>query len=523
MPAILLFAAVLFAELIGFSFWLDLANLGYGRVASLVQHWGAWSVRAAVAFAVFGFTFAPSSSPVSYFRSEAVSSKRSTILALVAHGVALLVWAVLSSFLFRAATAAPDALVIAWLVCGCLAVALLCAAFFPSRIWAEAWNRYRSALLFAAAAAGLVSLAGVAAQPLWSRAAGITFDAVVALLRPFLLIRVVPERNQILTDSFGVAISSSCSGYEGIGLILAFTTIWLWTFRSEYRFPHALLLLPLGTVLAWSLNAIRIATLLLIGHSGNAAVATRGFHSQAGWIGFLLTALAIGHVSRRLNWFQRQRTSWSHAPAPAAPWLMPMLGLLATAMAVRALTADFEWLYPLRVLVVAGILLVYRKTYTSLEWRFSATAVLAGILTFFIWIVFDRWHGTASDAVIRDGLQALSPSLRIVWLISRVVGQIVTVPIAEELAFRGFLLRRLQGEDFEAIGFRRWTIPALMISSIAFGILHGDLWIEGALAGLIFAAVQIRTGRVASAIVAHAVTNALISVWVLTTGQYHLW
>jgi CAAX prenyl protease-like protein len=59
-------------------------------------------------------------------------------------------------------------------------------------------------------------------------------------------------------------------------------------------------------------------------------------------------------------------------------------------------------------------------------------------------------------------------------------------------------------------------------SSIAFGVLHGR-WVAGILAGMIYAAAQYRRGEVSDAIVAHAVTNGLLAVWVLAFGQWSFW
>ena len=39
------------------------------------------------------------------------------------------------------------------------------------------------------------------------------------------------------TASFHVQIAPACSGYEGIGLILAFTAAWLWFFRPGSALP----------------------------------------------------------------------------------------------------------------------------------------------------------------------------------------------------------------------------------------------------------------------------------------------
>ena len=65
----------------------------------------------------------------------------------------------------------------------------------------------------------------------------------------------------------------------------------------------------------------------------------------------------------------------------------------------------------------------------------------------------------------------------------RLIGAVITVPIAEELAFRGFLLRRLAGPDFESVPWRNISWMPLVISSLAFGILHGERWLAGAIAG----------------------------------------
>ena len=69
---------------------------------------------------------------------------------------------------------------------------------------------------------------------------------------------------------------SACSGYEGIGLILAFTAGWLWFFRREWRFPRALLLIPLGIAAIWVFNAVRVAGLVLIGVAGAPGIALQG-------------------------------------------------------------------------------------------------------------------------------------------------------------------------------------------------------------------------------------------------------
>jgi len=179
-------------------------------------------------------------------------------------------------------------------------------------------------------------------------------------------------------------------------------------------------------------------------------------------------------------------------------------------MISRAGSGTFEWMYPLRFLAAAGALLYFRRSYAAVDWRFSWAAPLIGGLVFALWIALDRVAGTGTGSM--PAALAASPApARDLWVGFRVLSAVVTVPIAEELAFRGFLLRRLMSAEFESISLQRWTLPAVAISSLAFGLMHGDRWLAGAIAGLLYAAAQKWRGRTGDAIVAHGVTNALIA------------
>ena len=99
----------------------------------------------------------------------------------------------------------------------------------------------------------------------------------------------------------------------------------------------------------------------------------------------------------------------------------------------------------------------------------------------------------------------------------------ITVPVAEELAFRGFLIRRFLSSDIDALPPQSFTWLSLGLTSIAFGILHGNLWFAGILAGLLYAWALLRRGQLGEAIIAHATTNALLAAYVLLFHKWHLW
>jgi len=90
------------------------------------------------------------------------------------------------------------------------------------------------------------------------------------------------------------------------------------------------------------------------------------------------------------------------------------------------------------------------------------------------------------------------------------------------LAFRGFLARRLTARDFDALPPERISLPAVALSSLAFGLLH-QRPVAGTLAGVCYALVFRRRGRLADAVIAHAATNAALVAIAAATGRADLW
>jgi CAAX prenyl protease-like protein len=201
--------------------------------------------------------------------------------------------------------------------------------------------------------------------------------------------------------------------------------------------------------------------------------------------------------------------------------LLPLVVILASGMISRAASAGFEWFYPLRFFCGAAAIWICRRRYLELSWKPGWLSPIAGIAAFLLWLALDR--GAPGDNALATGLGALSTPSRIAWVVFRCLGAVVTVPIAEELAFRGFLLRRLISADFESVDFRRFTWFSLAASSLAFGLMHGDRWLAGTLAGFLYAAVMLRRGNIGSAVAAHSITNALIALAVLIGGKWYLW
>jgi len=275
----------------------------------------------------------------------------------------------------------------------------------------------------------------------------------------------------------------------------------------------------------WLANVARIALLVAVGVWVSPTVAVQGFHSQAGWLAFNGISLGLVLASRRIRFFTRSDLGPDEAEStnPTAAYVIPLLAILATTMITGAFTAGFDRFYPLRVLAAAAALWYFRRYYAAMQWTWSWTAVAIGVATFVLWMALEpAATGTATETALGTGLARLGAGWGTAWLVFRVVGSVVTVPLAEELAFRGYLTRRLIAAEFQEVPLGRFTWLSFLVSSALFGALHGR-WLAGMLAGMLYAIALYRRGSLADAVVAHATTNALIAGYVLTTGDWSLW
>ena len=457
--------------------------------------------------------------------------KRLSKLALVAHLCALTVFSFAALRLFNSHTSSASAgiLALACMTAGVATVLSVLLILLPAGFWIEMVQRARMAPVFAFSIAAATFSLVASLRWIWKPWMNLTFHAVRTVLgwtKPDVVANAVTYT--IGTRAFSVTISAACSGYEGVALMLLFGVTWLWLFRRDFRFPQSLVLIPAGMVAMWILNVVRISALILIGDAGAQATALGGFHSQAGWIAFLCMALAFMLASQRMTWFSVSRREALSATAAkddaTAAYLIPFLAILAAGILSSAMTGTFEWAYGLRVVCAAVAILFYRRSYRGVSWRIGWDAPAVGVLVFAIWIAAERLLFPHAIAVpIPPALAASAAPVRLGWISFRVIGAIITVPITEELAFRGYLLRRLVSADFACVDLRPFHLVPFAVSSVVFGILHGQRWIAGAIAGMLYAAVARRRGSLGDAALAHATTNALIAAHVLTVGNWNLW
>lgn len=178
--------------------------------------------------------------------------------------------------------------------------------------------------------------------------------------------------------------------------------------------------------------------------------------------------------------------------------------------------------YLFKTFVAGAMLVIFWPVFRrEIQWTFDGLAVAAGIGVFLIWIAFEGFYPQIGHSSF-DPYTVAGQSTVIGVIGIRLFGAVMVVPLMEEIFWRSFVMRFLVASRFKSVPLGQFTWYSFIITAIAFGFEH-HRWLPGILAGIVYAALLYRTRNLFSPILAHAVTNLLLGVYVIHTGQWTYW
>lgn len=192
--------------------------------------------------------------------------------------------------------------------------------------------------------------------------------------------------------------------------------------------------------------------------------------------------------------------------------------LLVVGVQVLLASAFVVWFWP-----------IYRR---QLEWRVSWWALLVGGLGFFLWIglCLPQWEPAILE---RLGLDMTRPGFdpgviddpltHAAFLTCRFALLVLVIPVAEELFLRGWLVRWVESPNYEQVKLTSVGWKPLLAASL-YGVLTHPVEVIAAFVWFGWVSILMkRTGSVGDCIVAHATTNLMLGIYVLSFHQWHLW
>ena len=168
----------------------------------------------------------------------------------------------------------------------------------------------------------------------------------------------------------------------------------------------------------------------------------------------------------------------------------------------------------------------------------SGEAVVAGVIVFALWVGLDRlvpnqrelWtklgaaKALAQEATHWNPFRHFGEGSPAAWVFFtlRLLCSSLIVPPMEEIFYRSFLYRWILRHDFPTVPLGEFARRPFIVTALIFGFAHNE-WLAGILCGVAYQALVCWKKRLSDAIVAHAITNFLLGLWVVSKNAWHFW
>ena len=215
----------------------------------------------------------------------------------------------------------------------------------------------------------------------------------------------------------------------------------------------------------------------------------------------------------------------------------PSLGYVAPFVTVLLLIAApkpaslIYWEWPIQTLVVALVCFVTWPKDASLKVNHWLLSTIVGVATLLLWIApevinpkYREFFLFSNGIVGHVGSSLRAEALKSDWvLLWRTLRASTVVPVAEELFWRAWLMRWLINSDFQKVPLGAYAPLAFWVVALLFGAEHGPYWDVGFLTGAIYNSWMLRTKSLGDCVLVHAVTNLIMSLYVIRFEQWQYW
>jgi CAAX prenyl protease-like protein len=188
------------------------------------------------------------------------------------------------------------------------------------------------------------------------------------------------------------------------------------------------------------------------------------------------------------------------------------------------LSTPMYWVMPAQTLICGWLLLRWWRHYELRPPARPVFTILIGLVVLGLWVApQELLHAEPRLDGFEPGYFGGGAPY---WfnLLFRFVRLVIVVPLVEEIFWRGYLLRYLIHEDFTKVPFGKFSWLSFAVVTAGFTFEHAQSdWPAAALAGALYNLVAYRTRSLSACVLAHAVTNFALGLYVLRTGQWGFW
>jgi len=190
------------------------------------------------------------------------------------------------------------------------------------------------------------------------------------------------------------------------------------------------------------------------------------------------------------------------------------------------------WMYPLRAVATLAVLLAVSRAPLAVRPVRPLASIALGAAVFALWIGpgvvfgpgyrhFWLFENSLTGKAVSSIPIVLTGSF---WFLAlRTVSCALLVPPVEELFWRGWAMRWVIDSNFLKVPLGTYQAMAFWMVALMFAAEHGPYWEVGLATGIIYNWWILRTRNIMDCVIAHAVTNGLLSGYILATHQWQYW
>jgi CAAX prenyl protease-like protein len=221
----------------------------------------------------------------------------------------------------------------------------------------------------------------------------------------------------------------------------------------------------------------------------------------------------------------------TNPPRDDLAYIAPMGVFLAFVWIAAHWPSLYAPLYVVKTVTVAVLLAYFWKRYTTISWNYWWLGIIVGVVGIVQWVGMQLLLQRYLPAIFQPPKDPFNPqasfassSLMWSWIFVRIAGAALVVPVMEELFWRDFLWRTiLAPNDFKLAAVGEWDWKAFLGVAGAFALVHGNWWLTSIVWALMIGWLLVRRKSLGACIVAHAVTNFLLALYVLYTRDWSFW
>jgi uncharacterized protein len=204
--------------------------------------------------------------------------------------------------------------------------------------------------------------------------------------------------------------------------------------------------------------------------------------------------------------------------------------------------SQYPLVYTLKIVLTIAAVIFVLPGYREFAFRISPLAIVIGIVGVALWVgickldiehrylqpVFEKIGlGSLIGAGERAGFDPLTqlkdqPLWAWTFLAIRFLGLALIVPVIEEFFLRGFVMRFVMEQDWWKVPFGTANRLAIIAGTVVPMLMHPAELLAAAIWFSLVTWLMLRTKNIWDCVAAHAITNFLLGIYVVMSGDWKL-